>query len=121
MPASRITLGHNKQLYLNGTALAGTRELELNITTKQVDVTGVNALWASTLPVSLDAEVTATLYYGDEMPGLYANLASHPKVPVTLAVPGVFSGQFVVTDVKAVVPMGDVVAHEVTFKVWGWN
>lgn len=121
MPGSRITLGHNKQLYLNGAALAGTRELELNVTSKQVDITGVNALWASTLPVSLDVEVTATLYYGDEVPALYENLVSHPKVPVMLAVPGVFSGKFVVTDVKAGVPMGDVVAHDVTFKAWGWN
>lgn len=101
--------------------MAGTRELQLNVTTKQADVTGVNSQWAATLPVSVDAEVTATLYYTDELGPLLANLFAHPKTPVTLSVPGVFSGTFLVTDIKTAVPIGDVIAHDVTFKVWGWS
>lgn len=121
MPASRIKLGHKQQFYVNGTPMAGTRELGLNVTTRQVDVTGVNSPWASSLPVAIEVEVTATLYYADELPPLYANLVSHPKTPLELSVPGIFDGKFVVTDIKAGIPMGEVVAHDVTFRVWGWQ
>lgn len=121
MPVSRIKLGHDQKLYLNGGLLEGTRELDVSVTSREVDITGHNALWASSLPVSLESEVTATLYYPDVIEPLYANLAAHPKAPVTLSVPGIFSGRFIVTGIKASVPMGDVVSHEVTFKVWGWQ
>lgn len=119
--ASRIKLGHNQQFLLNGVAMEGARELDLNVTSRQVDITGVNALWATSLPVSLEVELTVTLYYPDEISQLYENLCKHPKTAVTLAVPDIFQGNFIVSSIKAGVPMGDVVSHEVTFKAWGWN
>lgn len=121
MPASRIRLGHNQKLYVNGVPLEGTRELDVSVTTREIDVTGNNSPWASSLPVAMEAEVTVKLYYADELAPLLANLAGHPKTPVVLSVPGIFDGRFIVTGVKAALPMGDVVAHDVTFKAWGWN
>lgn len=121
MPTTRVTLGHSKQFYIDGQAVEGARDLQVDVSSRTVDVTGVNASWASTLTTSVDVSVTATLYFGDEVPQLRQNLMAHPRVPLTLLVPNVFSGTFVVTDVRIGVPMGNVIAYDVTFKLWSWG
>lgn len=121
MPTTRVTLGHSKQFYIDGQAVEGARDLQVDVSSRTVDVTGVNASWASTLTTSVDVSVTATLYFGDEVPQLRQNLMAHPRVPMTLSVPNVFSGTFVVTDVRIGVPMGNVIAYDVTFKLWSWG
>lgn len=120
MPGSRIKLGHNQQFLVNGTALAGVRELEIATSSKTIDVTGLFGAWASTLPVCNDIEITATLYHQSELQMFIDNLRAHPKRPITVQIPSVFSGSFVVTDIATSVPLNDVVSFDVTLKAWGY-
>lgn len=101
--------------------MEGTRDVEISVSTRQVDVTGWDHKYQSSLPVAVDASLTARLYYSDETSSIWNNLQDHPKAPLTCAVSGVFSGTFVVSDVRASVPINGVIAHDVTFKLWNWQ
>lgn len=116
----RVALGHDQSFSVNGSPLDGVRELDVDVTTRELDITGWDHAFASTLPTVADASITVTLYYPEEIAPFYTNLTTHPKQPMQLAVDGLFDGTFVVTGIRMGVPMGGVVPHEVTFKLFAY-
>jgi hypothetical protein len=112
----RVELGHNQTLRVNDTALQGVREVDVEMSTRTIDITGWNHKYASTLPTVIDASLTVTLYYPNEVGQFWTNLRTHPKEPMTLQIDGLVRGPFVVSGIKIGCPMGGVVPHEVTFK-----
>ncbi len=112
----RFQLGHNQTFRVNGTALEGVREVSAEASTRTIDITGWDHKYASTLPTAIDASLTVTLYYPEEVGQFWTNLSTHPKVPMTLTIDGLFTGPFVVSAIKVGCPMGGVVPHDITFK-----
>ena len=117
---TRIKLGHNQTFRVNGAAYDGVRELDVDVRTREVDVTAWDHAFASTLPVLTDATLTVKLYYPDEMGTIWTKLAEHPKQKLDLVIDGLISGSFVVSGVRVGCPMGGVVPHDVTFRLWNW-
>lgn len=120
MPTSRIKLGHKQEFKVNGTAYEGVRELDVDVTSREVDVTGWDHAFASTLPVLTDATLTVKLYYPDETTTIWQKLLEHPKQKIDVSVTGLISGTFVVSSVRVGCPMGGVVPHDVTFRLWNY-
>lgn len=120
MPTTNVKLGHNQKFRLNGTALGGTRDVEVSIDTKQVDVTAWNHAWVSTLTVQTDVTVRATLYWQSDFQQIWARLNRHPPQKVSLQIDGVISGMFLPVEVKIANPMAAVLAFDVTFKLWNY-
>lgn len=128
MPTSRIKLGHNQTFTVDDTPYEGVREIDVDVTSREVDVTMWDQPWASTLPLVTDATLTVKLYYADEMSAIWQNMtAPHPKTPLTLEITDSVSNSVLLT-LKAVVssvrvgfPMGGVVPHDVTFRMWSYQ
>lgn len=120
MPTTNVKLGHSQKFRLDGTALSGTRDVEVSIDTKQVDVTAWNHSWVSTLPLQADCTIRATLYWQSELGTIFTRLFAHPKQKITLAIDGVISGPFVPVEVKIANPLNGVLAYDVTFKLWNY-
>jgi len=118
--SSRIRLGHKQVLTVDGVALEGVRELDLDVSTRSVEVTGWASPWASYLPAVIDPSLTVTLYYPEEMNVFWTNLKSPVKSALTIAVSGLFSGRFVVSGIAVGCPMGGVVPHQVTLKQFAY-
>lgn len=121
MPTTNVKLGHNQKFKLNGTALQGTRDVEVSIDTKQVDVTAWNHQWISTLPLQVDVTIRATLYWQSNFQSVWSLINKHPTVKCDLAIDGVISGPFVPVEVKIANPLNGVLAYDVTFKLWNYQ
>lgn len=121
MPTTKVKLGHNQKFRLDGQALPGTRDVEVSIDTKQVDVTAWNHSWVSTLPLQIDVTIRATLYWQEDFGKIWPRFNKHPPQKVDLAIDGVVSGPFVPVDVKIANPLSNVLAYDVTFKLWNYG
>lgn len=118
---SRYKLGHNQDLKIDGTVYESVREIDVDVTTRETDVTGWDHAYASSLPVLTDATLTVKLYYPDEMSTLWSKLAEHPKTPIDLVITGLLQFKAVVSSIRVGCPMGGVVPHDVTFRMWSYQ
>lgn len=118
---SRYKLGHNQEFKIDGTAYEGVREIDVDVTTRETDVTGWDHAYGSSLSTVVDATLTVKLFYQDEMTALWTKLQEHPKVPIELAITNLISFKAVVSSIKVGCPMGGVVPHDVTFRMWSYQ
>jgi len=121
VPTSRIKLGHNQTFTVDGTPYEGVREIDVDVTSREVEVTQWDKPWASTLPLVMDATLTVKLYYPDEMAPIWQNMTAHPKTPLSLVITGLLTLKAVVSSVRVGCPMGGVVPHDVTFRMWSYE
>lgn len=115
-----IRLGRDQTLSLDGTALAGVREVDISIDYQTADVTSFEHQFASTLPVREDCTLRMLIYHQEDYDRVQAKLNQHPPQPVTIAVGNVGSAKFVPTAVKIAQPIDGVMAWDVTFKYWNY-
>lgn len=121
MPTEQIVLGRNQTLTLDGAALDGVREVDVDIDTTTVDVTPWNGSWRSHLPVLGDATLRILIYWKSTWETFAGKLVQTPPVPMTLAVSNAFEWRVIVAGVKVQQPIAGVVAWEVTFKPYWYT
>lgn len=112
----QIVLGRNQVLTLDGAALEGVREVDVEIDTTSIDVTPWYGSWRSHLPVLGDASLRILVYWKSTWESIAPKIQQHPPVPVTLSVSNAFSWKVLVSGVRVQQPIAGVVAWEVTFK-----
>lgn len=121
MPTSSVKLGHNQKFRIAGVVMAGTRDVEVSVETREYDVTAWNHQYVSTLPLQVDVTLRAIIYYQSEMTNIWTKLNVHPPQRVPISVDGVVSGNFVPTAVQIANPLGGVLAYDCTFKLWNYQ
>ncbi len=115
---ARIVLGRNQTMTLNGQTIEGLREFDVDMTGKEFDITNWRHQWTSSIVICASATVKLLIYW-EENYQTFANLFNkHPATSqlVRLAVAGLFSGQFSVSNVQAKSPINGNAAWEVTLK-----
>lgn len=111
-----IALGRDQSISVNGQALVGTREIDVQVAMQEQDVTSWAHGWKSVLPVCSEVTVSLTIYGHEDAQLVLGLFNQHPPVPALLGVSGLGTGQFVPTSFKAGIPVDNIVAYDVTFK-----
>lgn len=119
--SEQIVLGKDQVLTLDGVALDGVREVDVDIDTTSVDVTPWHSPWRSHLPVLGDATLRILIYWKSTWGTFAAKLLQNPPVPMTLAVSNGFVWKVLVAGIKVQQPIAGVVAWEVTFKPYWYD
>jgi hypothetical protein len=115
-----IKLGHEQKFRVDGVVMDGTRDVEVSIDTKQFDVTAWDHLWTSTLPVGVDVTVRALIYWPVNFGTIWSKFNRYPPIPVRVVVDGVIDGKFLPVEARIDNPLGQVLAYDVTFKLWDY-
>lgn len=116
-----ILLGRDQTLTIDGVVAEGTREVDVDISTKDCKVTSFEHAWESTLTLTREATLKV-LIYGQEVYDAFASkFNAFPPQPVTIAISNVGTGKFLQQSVRIVQPIDGVMAWEVTFKNWNYQ
>jgi len=121
MPTSIVKLGHNCKLFINGAAVEGTRDVEIEIETRQFDVTAWNHLWVSTLPVAMDVTLRAVIYWQSDFTTIFGKFNRYPPKPVRINLESVVTGNFLPVQCQIRNPLAAVLSYDVTFKLWNYS
>lgn len=113
-----VKLGRDQTISLDGNVLEGTREFDIDIDMKSMEVTSWDHDAASTLPLSLDATVKLLIYWGEDYADISGKLNKHPPEPMTLAISNVGTVRCVPTKVAIKGPISGVLAWEVTLRLF---
>jgi predicted secreted protein len=115
---ARIVLGHNQVMTLNGAAIQGMRDFDLDLSGKEFDITNWQHQWTSSIVLCASATVKLLIYWEENYRTFQNLFNKHPATNqlVRLAVAGLFSGQFSVSNVQVKSPINGNVAWEVTLK-----
>lgn len=114
--SEQIVLGRDQVLTLDGVALEGVREVDVDIDTTAIDVTPWNHNWRSHLPIVGDGTIRVLIYWISTWEAVAAKLLKTPPEPMTLAVSNAFAWRVLPVNVRAQQPITGVQAWEVTFK-----
>lgn len=114
----RIVLGRTQAMEMNGTAIEGLRDFDVSFAGREFDVTHWSHGWTSSVVLFSSATLKLLIYWQDNYVAFADLFNKHPvnEQRVNLSVAGLFSGQFVVTDVQVKSPIDGNVAWEVTLK-----
>lgn len=115
---ARIVLGRNQVMTLNGTAVQGLRDFDLDVAGKEVDITDWQHAWASSFVVSASATLKLLVYWQENYAAFAELFNKHPPISqsVRIAVAGLFDAYFVVSNVQVKSPINGNVAWEVTLR-----
>jgi predicted secreted protein len=115
---ARIVLGHNQVMTLNGAAIQGMRDFDLDLSGKEFDITNWQHAWTSSIVICASATVKLLIYWEENYATFASKFNKHPATGqlLTLAVAGLFSAQFSVSNVQVKSPINGNVAWEVTLK-----
>jgi len=69
---ARIVLGHNQVMTLNGAAIQGMRDFDLDLSGKEFDITNWQHAWTSSIVICASATVKLLIYWEEN----YATFAS---------------------------------------------
>lgn len=120
MATTKVLLGKNQILKLDGAALEGVREVDVDIDERTVDITPWNSQYASTLPVVADATLRLLIYWPEDFAKVQAKFMKWPVEPVTISVTNAYTIRCLPVSVKVVQPISGVVAWEVTFRAYSY-
>lgn len=112
----RILLARDQTISLNGSALQGTREFDVDLETQEMDVTAWWHSWRSTLTLTTDVSIKLLIYWHENFASLAATFNRHPPQPVTLAISNLGTFRCLPTKIGVVHPLPGIVAWEVTLK-----
>lgn len=115
---SKVKLGRDQTLSLDGAVLEGVREVEVGVDMKTTEVTSWEHDATSTLPLSIDVSVRLLIYWASDYVLFADKLNKHPPEPMTLAISNVGSVQCVPTGVAIKQPIDGVLAWEVSLKLF---
>jgi len=118
---AKVKLGKDQTISVDGSVLAGTREVEVEFNLKTTEITSWNHQWASTLATTRDATIKLTIYWAEDYASIAPKLNQHPPVPMTVFISNVGTLYCVPTAVKIVQPISGVVAWEVTLQMHCYN
>jgi len=118
---TRVVLARNQQVTLNGSVLEGTRDVDIEASTRTHDVTSWEHSGTSTLVTGADFTVKFLIYWQENFRSLVANFNSQPPVPMDLSIGGAGSVKVVPTNIAIKQPIGGVVAWEVTCRTFLYN
>lgn len=115
---ARVLLGRDQSISLNGQAIEGVRDFDVSFAGREFDVTNWSHSWTSSVVLFSSATLKLLIYWQDNYVAFAELFNKHPvnEQRVNLAVAGLFSGPFVVTDVQVKSPINGNVAWEVTLK-----
>lgn len=116
-----ILLGRNQTLSLDGSVLEGTREIDIDVQSKTVDVTGWDHVLASTLTLSQDITIKLVVYGQEDHLRINSGLSVEPPQPMNISVSNLGSADFVPVSVRITPSITGVVAWEWTFKSWNYQ
>lgn len=119
--STKVKLGRDQVLTLDGIELAGVRDLDVDIDMSTQDVT---AWWhdqKSTLPLAMDATVKVLIYWKENYDDFADKLNKHPAEPMELGITNVGTVNCVPVKVAIKQPLAGVVAWEVTLKMWTYG
>jgi hypothetical protein len=89
MPTQTILLGRDQNAYLDGEILEGTRDFNIDVEGRTVEVTPPGHDWASTLVISADATITIQILWKNNYDRFKAKFNQHPPKPMTLSISNV--------------------------------
>lgn len=117
---TKVKLGRDQVLSLDGTVLEGVRELDVDIDMTTQDITSWNHAWKSTLPLSADCTVKVLIYWKDDYDSFWGKFNKHPPQPLKLAISNVGSVQVLPAKIAVKQPMQGVLAWEVTLRMYDY-
>lgn len=121
MPTTKVKLGRDQVITLDGVTLEGVRDVDVDIDVATHDVTSWWHGWKSTLPVAADATIRVLIYWEENYDDFHSKLNKHPPEPMTLAMSNVGSVPCVPVKVAVKEPIAGVVAWEVTLKLYTYT
>lgn len=121
MPTTTILLGKNQKVSLDGQALDGVREIDIEVETRTVDVTPWNSPNASTLPLLADATVRMLIYTVEDWGKVKAKFLKWPPQRIQMSVTNAYDVPCLPVGVKVVGPINGVVAYEVVLRLYVFN
>lgn len=121
MPSLKVKLGHDQKFKLDGVAMDGTRDVDVTLESRQLDVTHCRGTWVSTLPLAMDVTLRVLLYWQENFDTIFAKFNQYPPQKVDLEIDGVLNGPFVPVECRIANPMANVTAWDVTFKLWCYD
>lgn len=119
--STKVKLGRDQVLTLDGIALEGVREMDVDIEMSTQDVTAWWHGWKSTLPLAGDVTVKVLIYWKENYDDFAAKLNKHPPEPMTLGITNVGTVDCLPTNVGIKQPLTGVLAWEVTLKLWTYG
>jgi hypothetical protein len=114
-------LGRDQTVSIDGSLSTGTREVEVDIAGRTMDLTGVDHYTSSTLVLGMDVTAKLLVYDPDIYSSLVSKMVSFPPQTVALDISGAGQGKFVIEKIAAKQPIDGVSSWEITFKIWNWN
>lgn len=119
--STKVKLGRDQVLLLDGIALEGVRELDVDIDMSTHDVTAWWHGWKSTLPLAADVTCKVLIYWKENYDDFAGKLNKHPPEQMTLGISNVFNVDCVPVKVTVKQPIAGVLAWEVTLKMWTYG
>jgi len=117
MPTTtKVKLGRDQVLTLDGTALDGVRELEFDVDSRTVDVTSWEHSLASTLVLAADISIRVLIYWQEDYLRIAAKYLTHPPQPMTMNISNFGEFRVVPEKIRGGQPIAGVVSWEVTFR-----
>lgn len=113
---TKIKLGRDQVIRLDGTPLEGVREVDFDLTSKTVDVTSWLDNRASTLAICEDVSVRVLIYWEEDYQRIKNKWNRHPPQPMDLDITNFGTYRMVPESVKGGQPIAGVVSWEVTFR-----
>ncbi len=118
---AKVKLGKDQTISVDGAALEGTREVEIDFNLKTTEVTSWDHQYASTLGTSFDVTIKLTIYWADDYDVLHPKLTTHPPTPLEVVISNVGTIYCLPTAVRIVQPINGVLAWEVTLQMHSYN
>lgn len=118
---ARVKLGKDQTILVDGAALEGTREIDIDFDLRTTDITAWDSQWASTLGTTFDATIKLTIYFADDYAVLEPKLLEHPPAPLALTISNVGVLYCLPVAVKITQPINGVLAWEVTLRLHSYN
>jgi hypothetical protein len=117
MPSTtKVKLGRDQVLTLDGVILEGVRELEFDITSKTMDVTSWLHSLSSTLVLAADISIRVLIYWPEDYQRIAAKYLLHPPEAMTMNITNFGTFRVVPENIRGGQPIDGVVSWEVTFK-----
>lgn len=118
---SKIKLGRDQVLTLDGVGLEGVRELEVDIDMATHDITSWNHQWKSVLPIAADATINVLIYWQENYDDFWAKFNQHPPQRMTLGISNVATFWCIPTKVSVKQPIAGVMAWDVELKLYSYE
>lgn len=99
----------------------GTRELDVDIDAKTVDVTNFGHAWISTLPLAKDVTVKVLIYWANNYDKFATKFYADVPQPLDLGITNVGTMKAMPVKVTIKQPLVGVMAWEVTLKLWNYS